>query len=365
MQSMKDAPNSLRSTFRDFDELEDELLAAALNRINNRIETIEGIKLEAAQSKVSSHETTDRKKAFFLQKHGLEDDAGSTFDDATLEAQIGNTDEIVSIEFLEEGILAGRPVGRVSVLSDAAVGSGFLVGEGLFLTNHHVLRSPEMAMASTVRFNFEDNKYGKVQPISEFLLKPKDFWLTDKNLDYTLVALSTLDDTGGRVDTFGWHPLLKAGKILQGMPVNIIQHPGGNRKSIALHNSNFLLVEDGSEVDPFCWYTGDTKKGSSGAPVFSNDWKIVALHHKAVPRVDEHGNVIDRLGNPMSAEDFHAFPEKAEYIANEGIRASRLLKAIQEATLSSPAHNTKREQLLGLWSSDAARFLRRRIPMNS
>ena len=43
------------------------------------------------------------------------------------------------VAFLERGRRAADAVGRVAFLSDAPQGTGFLVGPGLFLTNHHVI----------------------------------------------------------------------------------------------------------------------------------------------------------------------------------------------------------------------------------
>jgi len=345
-------------------QLDKKILDAAHKRLAERYEKIEEIKLDACQSKIATLEPEKRLKTYIQRKLNISDELLPDTAALLLEAQIGVSDDIISIEFLEAGLLAARPVGRVSVFNDLWLGSGFLVGKGLFLTNHHVLRTPDTAAASAVRFNYEDNKFGKHLPASEFFFKPEEFWLTNEDLDYTLVALSEFDDAGTHIDSFGWHPLKKAGKILQGMPVNIVQHPDGDWKSIALHNSHFLLVDDGSDADDFCWYTGDTRKGSSGSPVFSSDWEVVALHHKAIPQFLENGRIKMRGkdAGDMSEAEFQKYPEKAEYIANEGIRASRLLGSIESAALETAAQTHRRDELIALWSSDQARSLLRHIP---
>jgi endonuclease G len=146
------------------------------------------------------------------------------------------------------------------------------------------------------------------------------------------------------------------------MPVNIVHHPKGAFKSISVHNSYFLLAENNTSSEHFCWYTGDTNDGSSGAPVFNKHWEVVALHHKAVPRTNVNGEVLDIHGRTMSEERYKLFPELVDYVANEGIRASRLLQHLQNAKISNGEHEVKRNRLLKLWGSREARSLRRRLP---
>src|SRR5262249_30789464 len=59
--------------------------------------------------------------------------------------------------------------------------------------------------------------------------------------------------------------------------------------------------------DEFLHYEADTQPGSSGSPVFNDQWELVALHHASVP-APEH-------------------PELGKFV-NEGIRISRLLAFI-------------------------------------
>jgi hypothetical protein len=56
--------------------------------------------------------------------------------------------------------------------------------------------------------------------------------------------------------------------------VNIIQHPGGMPKQIALYH-NVVAYADHRRIQ----YLTDTMPGSSGSPVFDSAWRLVALHH--------------------------------------------------------------------------------------
>ena len=62
------------------------------------------------------------------------------------------------------------------------------------------------------------------------------------------------------------------------MNVNIIQHPNGLPKTIAIRN-NLLTARSDTRL----LYETDTDFGSSGAPVFNDQWDVVALHHYGAP----------------------------------------------------------------------------------
>jgi hypothetical protein len=66
--------------------------------------------------------------------------------------------------------------------------------------------------------------------------------------------------------------------------VNIIQHPGGRPKQVALRDNQVIDLLPG-----FLRYKAETEPGS---PVFSDQWELVGLHHSGVPRRDGQGNII-------------------------------------------------------------------------
>ncbi|MHA2308892.1 MAG: trypsin-like serine peptidase [Candidatus Heimdallarchaeaceae archaeon] len=58
--------------------------------------------------------------------------------------------------------------------------------------------------------------------------------------------------------------------------VNVIQHPRGRHKEVALqenHLTHIYLTR--------VRYTTDTEPGSSGSPVFDNGWDLISIHHAA------------------------------------------------------------------------------------
>jgi endonuclease G len=221
-----------------------------------------------------------------------------------------NTEDFVGVRYLETGVIASRAVGRVDVRDQAdhliGYGTGSLVSPNLLLTNHHVLEGEGQARASSIEFNYEDGIDGRpLQPIL-FPLDPDRFFLTDEQLDFSLVAVKA---TAQELAPFGFNRLIEAeGKAIVGDFVTIVQHPGGEKKEVALRDNRIVDV-----LDLFLHYETDTKPGSSGSPVFSDQWEVCALHHASVP-APEHRE----LGG----------------FVNEGIRVSRLLKFIRAQSFS-------------------------------
>jgi endonuclease G len=88
--------------------------------------------------------------------------------------------------------------------------------------------------------------------------------------------------------------------------------------------------------------------------VFNRFWEVVALHHKAVPRTNSKGEVLDINGKTMSEERANAEPEKIAYIANQGVRASRISQAVEGKSINNPGQREIRDRLIALWKSPGA-----------
>lgn len=270
------------------------------------------------------------------------------------ERVLGAGNDILSIEFLEAGLIASEAVGMLTV-EGMDFGTGFLIGNGMVMTNHHVVATPDQAAGSELELDREDNRIGSAKPSETFDLDPGRFFMTDEALDFTIVAVAERSRAGRPLAQFGYHPLIaQEGKIRIGDPVNIIQHPSGGMKSVVLHDSRFLFLENGGELDPYCWYTSDTQPGSSGSPVFNNRWEVVALHHRSIPKTNDKGELVDLQGRPIPRVRGQDEPAAAVWIANEGIRASRLVKAIESAQIA-PEYVPERNTLLDLWAQNKIR----------
>lgn len=261
--------------------------------------------------------------------------------------RILGTSDLVEINFLDIGRRSGRPVGRVQVRDMAGrvreFGTGFLVSPNLLLTNNHVLPAAESARNSLVDFDFEDDESFKPRTPVVFGLAPDRFYYTDATLDFTLVAVQpAANDSGAELRTYGYLPLYASkDKVLVDEYVAVIQHPGGAPKKIALRNNKVIDV-----FDDFVHYTTDTDRGASGAPVFNDQWQVVALHHAGVKKRDESGRVLAVDGSiwtPAMGDD------RIAYIANEGVRVSSILahlRLLGERGDMSPAQRTLLEEAL-------------------
>jgi S1-C subfamily serine protease len=244
---------------------------------------------------------------------------------SALERILGKSD-LMSVRYLELGVRVARSIARVHVRSPEGsfYGTGFLVSPRLLLTNNHVLENASVAAASRVEFDFQEGADGKLLSSIFLNFDPATFFATDKALDFSLVALK---GDVRNLSKFGFNGLSAAeGKVIVGEYVSIIQHPSGERKQLALRENQIVDV-----LDNFLHYKTDTSPGSSGSPVFNDQWEVVALHHSGIPRKDSSGRMLTKDGKvwnkSMGEHQIH-------WIANEGVRVSRILKHLQALSLS-------------------------------
>ena len=196
------------------------------------------------------------------------------------------TNELLDVRFLQVGAQAARCIGRLSrpVAGGLKVGTGFLVSPRVMMTNHHVISSREEALEMTWELDFfvrEDHM--ATGPTQAFRLQPDGLFLADEDLDFALVAVEPVNDAGQSLADRGFHTLIpQSGKAIVGERLNIIQHPGGDPQKVALHDNKLIDV-----VEDFLHYRTDTQGGSSGSPVFNQQWDLVALHHAARGNLNE------------------------------------------------------------------------------
>lgn len=113
------------------------------------------------------------------------------------------------------------------------------------MTNNHVLGDAVTAAHSQAEFNHMLGADGVLGPSVAFGLEPGTFFATDVALDFTVVAVAPRA-AGRGLDEFGWNPLIEAeGKVILHELLNIVQHPNGEPKQVALRENRLVdLVEN-------------------------------------------------------------------------------------------------------------------------
>jgi endonuclease G, mitochondrial len=232
----------------------------------------------------------------------------------------GDTLDYQPASFLSEGAAVRRSIAfvEVSVGTSSAIGSGFLISPRLFLTNQHVIGNAQAALGAVITFDRELDEQGRQRKTTSYALDPESFALfsDEAEFDFALIAVGERQSGDAALSELGFCCISDAqDKHVIGMSANIIQHPNGARKVISIRNNHLV-----ARTSKTLLYETDTDNGSSGAPVFNDDWEVVALHHYGEPSVlgtDGQDRVI-----PVNV--------------NEGIRASALFGEFNRALPSLP-----------------------------
>jgi endonuclease G len=248
---------------------------------------------------------------------------------------LGRSD-LVPINWLEFGQRAARTVCHLQVRQPngaiAGHATGFLVAPGLLLTNNHVLPDAQMAARSLAEFDCEDDAAFEPRPSKLFRLRPEELFFTSRSLDFSFVALAPAASDGTSLSIYGYLRLAdEPDQLQEGEFVSIIQHPSGNTKQAALRE-NRVIWSDAN----FIHYQTDTGPASSGAPVFNDQWYVVALHHSGVARSNAGSSGV-RQGEhkpPLLDSD----DADIKWMANEGVRVSRIFRALAESGDSAAQH---------------------------
>ena len=246
------------------------------------------------------------------------------------ERAIGINDSVYS-NFCELITMAKQKVGRIVIKNNNKIlgyATGFMVSERLLLTNWHVFQNAADAADSEVQFSYELNVFGRPGSPVVFKLNSNDFFYSSKELDYCFVAVNKMDVSGNiDLSSIGYlyldPDIGKLGEEEKEL-LNIIHHPEGDYKQLSIRENKFKRI-----LPTTLWYESDTAQGSSGSPVFNDQWQVVALHHMGVPAKTPDGrNYIDKDGKIIVPVNGKVDIAKIFWIANEGIRISKILDDI-------------------------------------
>ena len=228
---------------------------------------------------------------------------------------------------------------RVSLESSGrlyGVGSGFLVAADVVLTNHHVVRrvisGDYLPTQLRLQFDYHERDDGSIAPGT--IAKVASDWLIDsaphdpvdnrvhditeepkpRNLDFALLRLERkIGDKPpqGGGGARGWMDLQStAPDAAPNAPVYIVQHPDGRPMQLALDTTAVIGY---SPKKRRIRYRTNTLRGSSGSPVFTQDWDLLALHHGGDPEYPDLDTGQYNEGIPIRT--------LVKYLEGEGILA--------------------------------------------
>ncbi len=214
----------------------------------------------------------------------------------------------VDVNFLEKGARAARAVCRLEWGKEGE-GTGFLIAPDRVLTNYHVIQPwnsrdslDARIQKCELRFGATSTPDGGVSSGNLVTTIAQNGLLSASEpdqLDYALLKLkSPIKDT-----KFIACASLSSDPVGIGNFANIIQHPLGGPMKVSLRHNEIVEL-----VDERVYYASDTDVGASGAPVFNDDWQVIALHC-AAGLVDTDGELVLE--------------------ANEGVLISSILKEIK------------------------------------
>lgn len=201
-------------------------------------------------------------------------------------------DDLVTVQWFAGGERAAAAVGYVQVPrfkagkpfvhERPAGGTAFLVAPDLVMTAFHVVEARDrkkeppadpadlarQVTATTVMFDYlrrdaNDRPAGTPVGVVELVA-------ADVSLD---VAVLRLPAARSEAPLTFRAPALPPVTDGLGFVANVIQHPNHEPKKVGLRNNAVYEVDDRQ-----LYYFTDTKGGSSGAPVFDDDWRVIAIH---------------------------------------------------------------------------------------
>jgi V8-like Glu-specific endopeptidase len=206
--------------------------------------------------------------------------------------RILGADRYLSLTWYRTGLKRCRAVARIQTADDLGVGTGFLVaGPDLHpdlpplvvVTNGHVVPEdvdPGQARVAFHGLDDDQGQQGRFRVVRQWWYQPS----ADNGLDTTILELD------------GYPEDVVATPVAKGLPPRplshrrayVIGHPGGAAQPQFSLQDNILLDYDHRVLH----YRSPTEGGSSGSPVFDDEWRLIGLHHAGgtgMPQLNQAG----------------------------------------------------------------------------
>lgn len=258
-------------------------------------------------------------------------------DEQGLQRVINSEENLLDFHLLTEAMYSGQAVCQIenrlgANVKKKAIGTAFLIGPDLLLTAQHVVKSQKHLPEIVARFGYRTHSNG-VSWGHTVDFQPDFYFSSDYSLlDYALLRLKDQPlkhiAAGSSAARLSHQDLLMEGKhrgylvlaehfIKDQDRLPIIQHPDGEPMKVVLAQNHAVTDMVATRVR----YTTDTLGGSSGSPVFNENWEVVALHHS------------DRPKSPDSANDMLKRALKGHTRVNEGIPIQAILRDFRDKGL--------------------------------
>lgn len=202
-------------------------------------------------------------------------------------------DDTLGVAFLLRGAAAAGSVAKLMVhrhfdgapsfvaggKPDVGLGTGWMIGAGLMITNHHVIaaRAPSEAPPSDADFALQGEHttalfdYHEAQTTGVTVASTACV-VHDKSLDYAVVRLAGVAPARAPMH-LRVNPLTRSPGTALRERVNVLQHPLGEPMRLGFRN-NFVVTGSTERLS----YLTDTAGGSSGSPICDDLWFVAGLH---------------------------------------------------------------------------------------
>ena len=122
----------------------------------------------------------------------------------------------------------------------------------------------------------------------------------------------------------------------------MIHHPDKEKKTISIRENRLVDTFADDPNAKVYHYKTDSLGGSSGSPVFNDQWQVFALHHEGIPKKDAQGR---HLALDNTLWDNSMGEEKKRYEYNEGIRISKIIEYLRTKNNSNVFQGKSKEVL--------------------
>ena len=235
----------------------------------------------------------------------------SAIESGNLEKVWGDT-KYQSLEWLLQAVTRTRGVARMGPSMYEGWGSGFLVDGAwiddgwsdrkLLMTNAHVCTNDRAVQS---QFPFPKGAEGNTATFLGLLgkgTKPEQIdvrevlWTSPPSeLDASLLEIAEIPKGAENP------PRVEATPGFDDWPekrVNILGHPHGKTLRVSLQDNKLVSVGD-----RYLHYQTPTDPGSSGSPIFNQNWELVGIHHSASKEKKANEGIrLDRIVDEMRQE---------------------------------------------------------------